>query len=68
MNESNKSVREAAREVVVEILHALGTQPQDIESQFGEASTGAAMELQLTRFASVILEQAKPKPATRSLP
>ena len=68
MNEANKTVREAARDVVVEILGARDIQPQEMESQFGEGSAGAAIELRVTRFASAILEQAKPKPAIRSLP
>lgn len=59
MNEANLAVREAAREVVVEILNALGVPPQELESHFGEGATGAAIELQLTRFAGTILEQAK---------
>ncbi len=61
MNESNRAVREAAHDVVVEILGALGTQPQGMDSNFGEGSAGAAMELRLTQFASAILEQAKLK-------
>ena len=68
MNESNKAVREAARDVVVEILGALGIQPQEMESHFGEGSAGAAIELRLTQFASAILEQAKPKATIRTLP
>ena len=63
MNESNSAVREAARNVVVEILDALGVQPQDGDARFGEGSTGAAMELRLTCFANAILEQAKTRPA-----
>ena len=38
MNESNNTVREAARDVVVEILGALGIQPQAMDSHFGEES------------------------------
>ena len=68
MNESNKAVRNAARDVVVEILQALGVQPRGMDSQFGEGSAGAAIELGLTRFASAILEQAAAKPPIRSLP
>ncbi len=68
MNEASKKVREAARDVVAEILAALGVQPREMESRFGEGSVGAAIELMLTRFASAILEQAKPQPAIRSLP
>ncbi len=68
MNESNKAVREASRDVVVEILGALGIQPQEMDSHFGEGSAGAAIELRLTRFAGAILEQAKPKIPTRTLP
>jgi hypothetical protein len=67
MYESNSTVREAAREVVVEILGALGIQAQEMESHFGEGSAGAAIELRLTQFASAILEQAKAHPAIRSL-
>jgi hypothetical protein len=65
MNEANSAVREAAKDVVVEILGALGTQPQEMDAQFGEGSAGAAIELRLTRFAGAILEQARPKPPTR---
>jgi hypothetical protein len=68
MNESNKTVREAARDVVVEILDALGIQRQEMDSHFGEGAAGSAIELRLTRFADAILEQARPKPAIRSLP
>jgi len=68
MNESNTAVRKAARDVVVEIVGALGVQPQGMESQFGEGSAGAAIELGLTRFASAILEQAAAKLPIRSLP
>jgi len=68
MNESNKAVRDASRNVVVEILGALGIQAQDMESHFGEGSAGAAIELRLTRFANAILEQAKPKLPIRTLP
>jgi hypothetical protein len=67
MNEASKKVREATRDVVVEILGALGVQPREMESHFGEGSAGAAIELKLTRFASAILEQAEPKPVIRSL-
>ncbi len=59
MNESNSAVRTAARDVVVEILDALGVQPQEMDARFGEGSAGAAIELRLTRFANAILEQAK---------
>ena len=68
MNESNRTVREAARDVVVEILGALGIQSQEMDSHFGEGSAGAAIELRLTRFASAILEQAKPNIPIRTLP
>ena len=68
MNVSNKAVREASKDVVVEILAALGIRPQEMESHFGEGSAGAAIELRLTRFASAILEQAKPKIPIRTLP
>ena len=59
MNEANRAVREAARDVAVEILRVLGIQPQDMNSQFGEGAAGAAVELRLTPFAGAILEQAK---------
>ena len=69
MNEAkNSAVREAARDVVVEILGALGVQPQEIDSQFGEGSIGAAIELRLTCFAGAILEQAKPNPSIQTMP
>jgi hypothetical protein len=68
MNEANRAVREAARDVVVEILGALGVQPQDIDAHFGDGSAGAAIQLRLTRFADAILEQAKPTPPIESLP
>jgi len=68
MNESNKTVREAARGVAVEILGALGVEPQEMDSRFGEESAGAAIEQRLTQFAIAILEQAAPKPAIRTLP
>jgi hypothetical protein len=67
MNEANNAVREAARDVVVEILGALGIKPQEMESYFGEGSAGAAIELRLTQFAGAILEQAKPKPPPKAL-
>ena len=62
MNEANSAVREAAHDVAVEILGALGVQPQAMDSHFREGSAGAAIELRLTRFAGAILEQAKPTP------
>jgi hypothetical protein len=68
MNEVNRTVREAARDVVVEILGALGVQPQEIDSHFGEGSEGAAIELRLTRFAGAILEQAKLNPSIQAIP
>ena len=68
MNEANRAVREAARDVVVEILRSVGIQPQEMDSQFGEGSAGAAIELRLTRFAGAILEQAKPKPPIEAVP
>jgi hypothetical protein len=68
MNEANRTVREAARDVVVEMLGALGVQSQEMESHFGEGSAGSAIELRLTRFASAILQQAKPKVPIRTLP
>ena len=68
MNEANKAVREAARDLVVEILGAIGIKPQDMDSQFGEGSPGAAIELRLTQFAGAVLEQAKPKPIPKPLP
>jgi hypothetical protein len=67
MNEANESVRETARDVVVEILCATGIKRQEIESYFGEGSAGAALELQLTRFAGAILDQVKPKPLPKVL-
>jgi len=67
MNEANNAVREAARDLVVEILRALGVQPQEMDSQFGEEAPGAAIELRLTRFAGAILEQVKPKQTSPSL-
>ena len=68
MNEANNTVRAAAKEVVVELLAAQGVQPQEMDANFGEGSAGAAIELRLTRFASAILEQAKPKTPIRTLP
>ena len=68
MNEANRAVREAARELAVEILGARGVQPQEMDSYFGAGAAGAAIELRLTRFASAILEQTKPKSPTPSLP
>jgi len=62
MNEANREVREAARNVAVEILGALGVEPQEMDSNFEEGAAGTAIELRLTRFAGAILEQAKPKP------
>ena len=38
MNEANREVREAARNLAVEILRALGVQPQEMDSHFGEGS------------------------------
>jgi hypothetical protein len=61
MNEANKAVRKAARELTVEILVALGVQQQEMDSHFGEGAAGAAIELRLTQFAGAILEQAKVK-------
>jgi hypothetical protein len=68
MNEANEAVREAARDLTVEILGALGIDPQEIDSYFGEGAAGAAIELRLTQFAGAILEQAKPKPPPKALP
>jgi hypothetical protein len=68
MNEANEAVREAARDLTVEILGALGVQPQEIDSHFGEGSEGAAIELRLTQFAGAILEQTKPKPPIQAPP
>jgi hypothetical protein len=68
MNEANREVREAARDLVVEILGAIGITPQEMESSFGEGSAGAAIELRLTQFAGAILEQAKPKPPPKAHP
>lgn len=61
MNEANEAVRTAARNLVVEILGALGVLPQDMDSHFGEGAAGAAIELRLTQFAGAILEQVKVK-------
>lgn len=68
MNEANKTLRKAARNLVVEILGALGIKPQEMDSYFGDGSARAAIELRLTRFAGAILEQAKPKPSPKALP
>ena len=68
MNEANEAVREAARDLTVEILGALGIDPQEVDSYFGEGSAGAAIELRLTQFAGAILEQAKPKPPHTAIP
>ena len=54
MNEANRAVREAAKDVAVEILGALGVQPQEMDSHFEEGAAGAAVELRLTRFAEAI--------------
>ncbi len=62
MNEANAAVREAARELAVEILGGLGIKPQEMESYFSEGAAGAAIELRLTRFAGAILEQVEPQP------
>ena len=67
MNESNSAVREAAHDVAVEILGALGIPAEAMESHFNEGGTGAALKLRLTRFAGAILEQAKQNPAVHSL-
>ena len=40
MNEANRAVREAARAVVVEILGALGVQPQEMDSILGGCRRG----------------------------
>ena len=63
MYEANEAVWKSARDTAVEILGALGIQPQEMESHFGEGSAGAAIELRLTEFANAILEQAN---ATRA--
>jgi hypothetical protein len=68
MNEANEAVREAARDLVVEILGALGIKSQDTDSYFSEGAAGAGMELRLTQFAGAILEQAKTKPPTKAIP
>jgi hypothetical protein len=68
MNEASKAVRETAKDVAVEILGALGVQPQEMDSHFEEGAAGAAVELRLTRFAEAILEQVKPKPPIQPLP
>ena len=67
MNEANSAVREAARDVVVEILRTIGVQPQEMDSHFGEGSEGAAIELRLIRFAEAILEEAVPKSPIRAI-
>ena len=59
MNTVDEGVWKAARELTVEILSAIGVKSEEMESYFGEASAGSAIELQLTRFAGAILEQAK---------
>ena len=66
MNEANEAVREAARDLTVEILGALGVKPEEMDSYFGEGSAGSAIELRLTQFASAILEQGKPKPSPKA--
>jgi hypothetical protein len=66
MNEANETVREAARDLTVELLGALGIKPEELDSCFGEGSTGAAIELRLTQFASAILEQGKTKPPPKA--
>ena len=66
MNEANRAVREAARDLAVEILGGLGIKPQEMESYFGEGSAGAAIELRLTRFAGAILEQSQAEAITES--
>ncbi len=63
MNEASEKVREAAREVVLEILAALGVKPREIDSRFRIGAAGTAIEQTLTRFASAILEQAMSKHA-----
>ncbi len=68
MNEANQAVREAARDLTVEILGALGIDPQEIDSYFGEGSAGAAIELRLTLFAGAFLEKAKPTPPPTATP
>ena len=68
MNDVNEAVRKAARDLVVEILGALGIKPQEMDSYFGEGAAGAAIELRLAQFAGAILEQAKPKPPPKALP
>ena len=68
MNEANEAVREAARDLTVEILGTLGIKPQEMDSYCGEGSAGAAIELRLIRFAGAILEQAKPTPSPKVIP
>lgn len=68
MNEANRAVREAARDLVVEILGALGIKPQEMESHFGEGAAGAGIELRLTQFADAILAQANPPRPSKALP
>ena len=66
MNEANEAVREAARDLTVEILDALGIKPEEMDSYFGEGSAGAAIELRLIRFAGAILEQGEAEATVQS--
>jgi hypothetical protein len=68
MNEANQEVREAARNLVLELLNAVGVQGDDADTQFGEGSTAATLELSLTRFAGAILEQARRAPPSKAIP
>ena len=67
MNEANRAVRERRETWLWKSLRPLEFQRQEIESHFGEGAIGAAIELQLTRFAVAILEQAKADQPTQSL-
>ena len=67
MNEANRAVREAARDVAVEILGALGVERQEMDSYFEEGAAGTAIELRLTRFAGAILGQATQRPTMQPL-
>jgi hypothetical protein len=61
MNEANKAVREASRNLAFEILGALGVKPQEMNLYFGEGAAGAAIEQRLTQFAGAILAQTESK-------
>lgn len=68
MNEANQEVREAARNLVLAILDAVGIHGNYTDTQFGEGSTAATLELGLTRFAGAILEQAGRKTQNKTIP